>query len=229
MMNFDVITLFPAMFDAIKQEGIIARAMEKNIIRMRLWQLRDFSDNKYRCIDDKPYGGGAGMVMQVKPIRTCINNIKAKQSDTKVIYLSPQGKPLTQKLVQDLAKLSAITLLCGRYQGVDERVIEHDIDLEVSLGDFILSGGEIAAMALIDSIGRQLPDVLGNEDSKCESFSNNLLSPPLYTRPQIIDGQQVPKVLLSGDAKKISAYNQQQSLKNTQKKRPKMVNFNIEN
>ncbi len=224
-MIFNVITLFPKMFDAIKQEGIIARAIEKNIMALNIWQLREFSDNKYKNIDDKPYGGGAGMVMQVKPIRACIQAIKKQQPNinTTVIYLSPQGKPLTQTLVKKLSNIASITLLCGRYQGVDERIIEQDVDMEISLGDFVLSGGEIPAMALIDSIGRQLPAVLGNQESLCESFENNLLEPPLYTRPESIDNQSVPAILLSGHKANITQYQQQQALLATQKKRPDLL------
>ena len=222
-LHFDVITLFPDMFNAIKQEGIIARAIDKKIIQLTLWQLRNFSNHSYGNVDDKPYGGGAGMVMQVQPIRSCLAEIKKKRPHTKVIYLSPQGKPLTQTLIKTLQTYEAITLLCGRYQGVDERVIKHDIDLEISLGDFILSGGEIPAMALIDSVGRQLPAVLGNQKSLDESFDNSLLESPLYTRPEVIDGQTVPNILLGGHEAKIKQYNQKQALENTKQKRPDLL------
>ncbi|HIC40555.1 MAG TPA: tRNA (guanosine(37)-N1)-methyltransferase TrmD, partial [Piscirickettsiaceae bacterium] len=147
-MRFDVITLFPEMFSAIKDEGVIARAIKKSLLSINTWQLRDFSDNKHRNIDDKPYGGGAGMVMQVKPIRDCIAKIKQEIPDSKVIYLSPQGRKLTHKLAQELSNLESVTLLCGRYEGVDERVIERDVDIEVSIGDYVISGGELAAMVL---------------------------------------------------------------------------------
>ena len=193
-MRFDIITLFPEMFSAIKEEGVIARAIKKSIISINEWQLRDFSENKYKNVDDKAYGGGAGMVMQVKPIRDCIKKIKEQEPETKVIYLSPQGEPLNQNLVEKLSSFESLTLLCGRYEGVDERIIENDVDLEVSIGDYVISGGELAAMVLIDSVSRRLPNVLGNKDSLNDSFVNNLLDYPHYTRPESIDGDIVPEV-----------------------------------
>ena len=174
-MQFDVITLFPEMFSAIKDEGVIARSIKKSLLSVNTYQLRDFSDNKHRNIDDKSYSGGAGMVMQVKPIRDCINKIKQDKPKTKVIYLSPQGKKLTHKIAKELSTLDSITLLCGRYEGVDERAIEHDVDMEISIGDYVISGGELAAMVLIDAVSRQIPGVLGNQDSLNDSFANGLL------------------------------------------------------
>ena len=219
-MRFDIITLFPEMFSSIKEEGVIARAIKKSIISIREWQLRDFSENKYKNVDDKAYGGGAGMVMQVKPIRDCINNIKEQEPETKVIYLSPQGEPLNQNLVEKLASFESLTLLCGRYEGVDERIIENDVDFEVSIGDYVISGGELAAMVLIDSVSRRLPNVLGNKDSLNDSFVGNLLDYPHYTRPESIDGDIVPEVLLSGDQAKIDAWRLEQAKKKTKQKRP---------
>ena len=219
-MKFEIITLFPEMFSAIKEEGVVARAIKKSIISISEWQLRDFSSNKYKNIDDKPYGGGGGMVMQVKPIRDCIAKIKEKNPHTKVIYLSPQGQALNQSLVEKLASFDSLTLLCGRYEGVDERIIENDIDYEVSIGDYVISGGELAAMVLIDSVSRRLPNVLGNEDSLKDSFTDNLLDYPHYTRPETIDGQTVPQVLLSGNQAKIDAWRNEQSNKKTKQKRP---------
>ena len=185
-MKFDIITLFPEMFSAIKEEGVISRALKNSIISMREWQLRDFSSNKYKNVDDKPYGGGAGMVMQVKPIRDCLAKIKELEPNTKVIYLSPQGQPLNQKLVEELTKFDSLTLLCGRYEGVDERVIENDVDFEVSIGDYVISGGELASMVLIDAVSRRLDNVLGNKDSLNDSFADNLLDYPHYTRPCLL-------------------------------------------
>ena len=219
-MRFDVITLFPEMFSAIKDEGVIARAVKKSLLSINTWQLRDFSDNKHRNIDDKPYGGGAGMVMQVKPIRDCIAKVKQEMPDSRVIYLSPQGRKLTHKLAQELSNLESITLLCGRYEGVDERVIETDVDMEVSIGDYVISGGELAAMVLIDAVSRHIPKVLGNQDSLNDSFTNGLLDCPVYTRPEVIDGQKVPAVLLSGHQANIDSWKGEESLKNTTKKRP---------
>ena len=222
-MKFDIITLFPEMFSAIKEEGVIARAMKKSLISINTWQLRDFSSNNYRNVDEKPYGGGAGMVIQVKPIRDCISKIKQSSPNTKVIYLSPQGKKLDQKLVEELATFESITMLCGRYEGIDERVIENDIDFEISIGDYVISGGELAAMVVIDAISRRLPGVLGNEVSLKDSFTDNVLDCPHYTRPEVIDGQSVPEVLLSGNQAKIDAWRIEQSIKKTKQKRPDLL------
>ena len=222
-MRFDIITLFPEMFSAIKEEGVIARAIKKSIISINEWQLRDFSENKYKNVDDKAYGGGAGMVMQVKPIRDCIKKIKEQEPETKVIYLSPQGDPLNQNLVEKLSSFESLTLLCGRYEGVDERIIKNDVDLEVSIGDYVISGGELAAMVLIDSVSRRLPNVLGNKDSLNDSFVNNLLDYPHYTRPESIDGDIVPEVLLSGNQAKIDAWRLEQAKHKTRQKRPDLL------
>jgi tRNA (guanine37-N1)-methyltransferase len=222
-MRFDIITLFPEMFSAIKEEGVIARAIKKSIISIEEWQLRDFSENKYKNVDDKAYGGGAGMVMQVKPIRDCIKKIKEQEPKTKVIYLSPQGEPLNQNLVEKLSSFESLTLLCGRYEGVDERIIENDVDLEVSIGDYVISGGELAAMVLIDSVSRRLPNVLGNKDSLNDSFVNNLLDYPHYTRPESIDGDIVPEVLLSGNQAKIDAWRLEQAKNKTKQKRSDLL------
>ncbi len=219
-MQFDIITLFPEMFSAIKEEGIIARAINKSLISINTWQLRDFSLNKYKNVDDKPYGGGAGMVLQVKPIRDCIAEIKNSKPKTKVVYLSPQGRRLDQGLVDELIKLESLTLLCGRYEGIDDRVIENDIDLEISIGDYVISGGELAAMVVIDAVSRHLPGVLGNESSLKDSYKDDLLDYPHYTRPEVIDGQTVPKVLLSGNQAKIDEWRSKESLKKTKEKRP---------
>ena len=222
-MKFDIITLFPEMFSAIKEEGVIARAMKKSLISINTWQLRDFSSNNYKNVDEKPYGGGAGMVMQVKPIRDCISKIKQTSQNTKVIYLSPQGKKLDHNLVEELAAFESITMLCGRYEGIDERVIENDIDFEISIGDYVISGGELAAMVVIDAISRHLPGVLGNEVSLKDSFTDNLLDHPNYTRPEVIDGQTVPEVLMSGNQAKIDAWRLEQSIKKTKQKRPDLL------
>lgn len=222
-MQFDVITLFPDMFSAITNEGVVARGIKKSLLNIDTWQLREFSQNKYRNVDDKPYGGGAGMVMQVMPIRSCIKEIRKKSPKTQVIYLSPQGQKLTHSLALQLSKLDSLTLLCGRYEGVDERVIEQDVDMEVSIGDYVISGGELAAMVLIDSVSRLLPDVLGNQDSLNDSFANGLLDYPHYTRPEEVDGQKVPEVLLSGHQAKIDAWRKDQALINTQLKRQDLI------
>ena len=222
-MKFDIITLFPEMFSAIKEEGVISRALKNSIISIREWQLRDFSRNKYKNVDDKPYGGGAGMVMQVQPIRDCLAKIKELEPETKVIYLSPQGEPLNQKLVEKFAEFDSLTLLCGRYEGIDERVIENDIDYEVSIGDYVISGGELASMVLIDAVSRRIDNVLGNKDSLNDSFVDNLLDHPHYTRPESIDGESVPEVLLSGNQAKINAWRREQAIKKTKQKRPDIL------
>ena len=222
-MKFDIITLFPEMFSAIKEEGVISRALKNSIISIREWQLRDFSRNRYKNVDDKPYGGGAGMVMQVQPIRDCLAKIKELEPETKVIYLSPQGEPLNQKLVEKLAKFDSLTLLCGRYEGIDERVIENDIDYEVSIGDYVISGGELASMVLIDAVSRRIDNVLGNKDSLNDSFTVNLLDHPHYTRPESIDGESVPDVLLSGNQAKIDVWRREQAIKKTKQKRPDIL------
>ena len=222
-MKFDIITLFPEMFSAIKEEGVISRALKNSIISIREWQLRDYSSNKYKNVDDKPYGGGAGMVMQVKPIRDCLAKIKKLEPETKVIYLSPQGQPLNQKLVEKLAKFDSLTLLCGRYEGVDERVIENDIDYVVSIGDYVISGGELASMVLIDAVSRCIDNVLGNKESLNDSFADNLLDHPHYTRPKSIDGESVPEVLLSGNQAKIDAWRLERAIKKTKQKRPDIL------
>ena len=222
-MKFDIITLFPEMFSAIKEEGVISRALKNSIISIKEWQLRDFSRNKYKNVDDKPYGGGAGMVMQVKPIRDCLAKIKELEPETKVIYLSPQGEPLNQKLVEKFAEFDSLTLLCGRYEGIDERVIENDIDYEVSIGDYVISGGELASMVLIDAVSRRIDNVLGNKDSLNDSFVDNLLDHPHYTRPESIDGESVPEVLLSGNQSKIDAWRRDQAIKKTKQKRPDIL------
>ncbi|CAB9539904.1 tRNA (guanine(37)-N(1))-methyltransferase (EC 2.1.1.228) [uncultured Gammaproteobacteria bacterium] len=223
-MRFDVITLFPEMFSAITDEGVIARGIKKSLLSINTWQLRDFSHNKHRNIDDAPYGGGAGMVMQVKPIRDCLSKIKQNNSDTTVIYLSPQGQKLDNNMVIELSKLKSITLLCGRYEGIDERIIQHDIDREISIGDYVISGGELGAMVVIDAVSRQILGVLGNQDSLNDSFVNGLLDYPHYTRPETIDNQSVPAVLLSGHQANIDIWRAEQVKKNTQKKRPDLLN-----
>ncbi|MDC0182253.1 tRNA (guanosine(37)-N1)-methyltransferase TrmD [Candidatus Thioglobus sp.] len=222
-MKFDIITLFPEMFSAVKEEGVISRALKNSIISIKEWQLRDFSRNKYKNVDDKPYGGGAGMVMQVQPIRDCLAKIKELEPETKVIYLSPQGEPLNQKLVEKFAEFDSLTLLCGRYEGIDERVIENDIDYEVSIGDYVISGGELASMVLIDAVSRRIDNVLGNKDSLNDSFVDNLLDHPHYTRPESIDGESVPEVLLSGNQSKIDAWRRDQAIKKTKLNRPDIL------
>jgi tRNA (guanine37-N1)-methyltransferase len=218
------------MFEAITKFGITRRAVEENIWSLRLWNPRDFTIDNYRTIDDRPYGGGPGMVMMPEPLAEAIKSAKREQSnagitETKVIYLSPQGKSLNQMAVKQLSKLQGICLLCGRYEGIDERVIHKYVDEEISIGDFVLSGGELPAMALIDAIVRQLPGALRDQESAVQdSFMNGLLDHPHYTRPEIYEGERVPDVLLSGNHAAIMQWRHQQALKQTWLKRPDLLN-----
>ena len=223
-MRFDIITIFPEMFSAIKDEGVIARGIKDSFLSIHTWQLRDFTKNRYRNVDDRPYGGGPGMVMQVQPIRDCIGAIKKETHNTQVIYLSPQGRKLDQGLISELLQYENITLLCGRYEGIDQRVIDHDVDMEVSIGDYVISGGELAAMVLIDSMGRQVKGVLGNSKSTQDSFFDGNLEYPQYSRPEEIDRQKVPDVLLSGHQKNIDTWREEQSKLNTSSKRKDLLN-----
>ena len=194
-MKFDILTLFPEMFETVKQ-SIIGRAVQKELIEINLINIRNFSENKHKKVDDTPYGGGAGMVMMPDVVYRAYLSIKDREN-AKVIYLSPKGKTLNQKKVEDLSKEKHLILLCGHYEGIDQRVLDEIVDEEISIGDYVLTGGEIPAMVLIDSVSRYIDGVLKDESIKEESFSNGLLEYPQYTRPEIFLGKQVPKVLLS--------------------------------
>ncbi len=221
---FDVITLFPEMFAAVADHGITRRAREQGLWRLALWNPRDFAVDNHRTVDDRPYGGGPGMVMLAEPLEKAIAAARGNQPGGKVIYLSPQGPPLGHKRVLALAQESGAILLCGRYEGIDERVIARCVDEEVSLGDFVLSGGEIAAMALIDAVVRQLPGALNDADSVVEeSFADGLLDCPHYTRPEIYDGLSVPPVLLSGHHADIRRWRTKQALGRTWMRRPELI------
>lgn len=230
MIQFDGITIFPEMFAAVTQSGITRRALEEGRWQWQAWNPRDFADNAWRTVDDRPYGGGPGMVMQPAPLEKAIAAAKARQQEagvaaSRVIYLSPQGVPLTHERVMRLATGDeGLILLCGRYEGVDERLIERCVDEEISIGDFVLSGGELPAMVLIDAVVRQLPGVLGDAASAVEdSFVAGLLDCPHYTRPEVYAGQTVPEVLLSGDHKRIRRWRLKQSLARTRKRRPDLL------
>ena len=228
-MQFDVITLFPEMFTALTQSGVTRRAFEQKKCALTLWNPRDFTTDKHRTVDDRPYGGGPGMVMMVKPLQTAIQAAKQRQTEQglaapKVIYLSPQGKPLTHQRVMQLGTGSGLVLLCGRYEAVDQRLIDSCVDEEISLGDFVLSGGELPAMALMDSMIRQLPGVLHYEESAVQdSFVNGLLDCPHYTRPLAHEECSVPAVLMSGNHAEIEKWRREQSLLATVKKRPDLI------
>lgn len=228
-MQFDVITLFPDMFAAITQSGITRRAFEQKKCALSLWNPRDFTNDNYRTVDDRPYGGGPGMVMLAKPLETAINAAKARQvglglAAPRVIYLSPQGRTMTHQRVMQLTAEPGLVLLCGRYEAVDQRLLDRCVDEEISLGDFVLSGGELPAMALMDAVIRQLPGVLNDDVSAVEdSFVNGLLDCPHYTRPEVYEGVAVPPVLLGGHHAEIEKWRRQQMLLATAKKRPDLI------
>lgn len=219
-MKFDILTLFPEMFENLKQ-SIIGRAIEKNIININLINIRDFSKDKHKKVDDTPYGGGAGMVMKPDVVYSAYNSIKDKNA--KVIYMSPQGKKLNQKKVEELSKEEHLVILCGHYEGIDQRVLDKIVDEEISIGDYVLTGGELPAMVLIDSVSRYVEGVLKEDSIKEESFSNGLLEYPQYTRPEVFEGEKVPEILLSGHHENISKWRKEKSLEITKKKRPELI------
>ena len=223
MIRFDVVTLFPEMFVAITGSGITSRALEAGLYSLTTWNPRDFAADRYRTVDDRPYGGGPGMVMMAEPLERALDGI-GLAGGGRVIYLSPQGKKLDHRRVLALSKEKSLTLLCGRYEGVDERLLERRVDEEVSIGDFVLSGGEIAAMALVDAVVRQLPGALGHESSALEeSFADGLLDCPQYTRPELYAGRRVPEVLLSGHHDNIRRWRLKQALGRTWLRRPDLL------
>lgn len=219
-MKFDVLTLFPEMFEPLKQ-SIIKRAVEKELININLVNIRDFSEDKHNKVDDTPYGGGAGMLMKPDVVDRAYNSVKTE--DAKVIYLTPQGKQLNQKIVKELSNQEHLILLCGHYEGIDQRVIDKIVDEEISIGDYVLTGGEIPAMVLIDTISRYVDGVLSNESTDEESFTNGLLEYPQYTRPEVFNEVKVPEVLISGHHENIRKWRREKSLENTFKKRPELL------
>ena len=219
-MKFDVLTLFPEMFSSLEQ-SIIGRAVENEKISVNLINIRDFSTDKHKKVDDTPYGGGAGMVMMPDVVDRAYNSIKDKKA--KVIYMSPQGKTLDQKKVEELSKEEHLVILCGHYEGRDQRVIDKIVDEEISIGDYVLTGGELPAMVLIDSVSRYVEGVLKEESIKEESFSEGLLEYPQYTRPENFDGVKVPEILLSGNHQEIAKWRKEKSLEITKKKRPDLL------
>lgn len=219
-MKFDILTLFPEMFENLKQ-SIIGRAIEKNIININLINIRDFSKDKHKKVDDTPYGGGAGMVMKPDVVYSAYNSIKDKNA--RVIYMSPQGKTLNQEKVEELSKEEHLVILCGHYEGIDQRVLDKIVDEEISIGDYVLTGGELPAMVLIDSVSRHVEGVLKEDSIKEESFSNGLLEYPQYTRPEVFEGEKVPEILLSGHHENISKWRKEKSLEITKKKRPELI------
>jgi tRNA (guanine37-N1)-methyltransferase len=223
VIRFHVVTLFPEMFAALTHSGISGRALESGLWSIGLWNPRDFTSDNYRTVDDRPYGGGPGMVMLAEPLEKALDAAK-EAGGGRVIYLSPQGRKLDHRKVMELAGGTAATLLCGRYEGIDERLIERRVDEELSIGDYVLSGGELAAMALIDAVVRQLPGALGHGQSAAqESFVGGLLDCPQYTRPELYRGAKVPEVLLSGHHENIRRWRLQQALARTWLRRPDLL------
>jgi len=224
-MDVAVVTLFPEMFDAIRRGGVTARALERKLLRLRAFNPRDFSRDAHRRVDDRPYGGGPGMVMQLRPVRAAVRAARtALGSRCHAVYLSPQGRRLDQAAMAEMAAREHVILVCGRYEGVDERLTETEIDEECSIGDYVLSGGELAAMVVVDAVARLLPGALGHADSAAEdSFSAGLLDHPQYTRPETVDGQRVPAVLLNGNHEEIRRWRRKQALGRTWLRRRDML------
>jgi tRNA (guanine37-N1)-methyltransferase len=224
VIRFDVVTLFPEMFAAVSGSGITARALEAGLWSLTTWNPRDFTADRYRTVDDRPYGGGPGMVMLAEPLERALDAVAKSAGNRRTIYLSPQGRKLDHRRVMELAREPAVTLLCGRYEGVDERLLARRVDEEISIGDFVLSGGEIAAMALMDAVVRQLPGALGDEQSAIEeSFADGLLDCPQYTRPEKYRDDRVPDVLLSGHHENIRRWRLKQALGRTWARRPDLL------
>ncbi|HTS85160.1 MAG TPA: tRNA (guanosine(37)-N1)-methyltransferase TrmD [Usitatibacter sp.] len=229
MKHFDVVTIFPAMLDALADHGITARSLDEKRFELKAWDPRDFAEDNYRRVDDRPYGGGPGMVMMAEPLRLCIEAAKQRQRDAgvaapKVVLMSPQGERLTESLVRELANEEGLVLLAGRYEGVDERLVERLVDREVSIGDYVTSGGELPAMVLIDCLVRRIPGSLNDAQSAVQdSFSDGLLDWPHYTRPDEWQGAKVPDVLMSGNHAAIARWRRKQALGRTWDRRPDLI------
>ncbi len=228
-MRIDIISIFPEMFEGAFNHSIIKRSKEKMIVDIKIHQLRDYSTAKHSNVDDYPYGGGAGMVMMIEPIALCIDFLKSERQYDEIIYTSPDGELLNQPLANKMSMLNNIIILCGHYKGIDERIREKYITKEISIGDYVLSGGELAAAVICDSIIRLIPGVLNDETSALEdSFQDGLLAPPVYTRPADYKGLKVPEILLSGNEKAIKLWRFEKALERTKQKRPNLLNeFNL--
>ena len=226
-MEIAVVTLFPDMFKALTDYGVTGRAVQRGVVRLSCWNPRDYTEDRHRTVDDRPYGGGPGMVMRVEPLSAAIGAARGAAGEgSRVIYLSPQGRRLDQSGVNELAALSGLVLVAGRYEGIDERVIVTQVDEEWSIGDYVLSGGELAAMVIIDALTRRLPGALGHEDSaQDDSFAGGLLEYPHYTRPEDVAGLKVPEVLLSGDHQAILRWRRKQALGRTWVRRPDLLKY----
>ncbi len=223
-MRIDVITLFPELVQAVIEYGVVSRAAEKGLLQLTLWNPRDYTKDKHRTVDDRPYGGGPGMLMKVEPLQACIADVRLQNPDARLIYLSPQGRLVKQKLINQAAEWENLIFLCGRYEGIDERLLQQEVDEEWSIGDYVISGGELAAMVCVDAITRQIPGALGHRDSaELDSFSAGLLDCPHYTRPESINGIKVPDVLLNGNHRLIEEWRDKQALGKTWKSRPELL------
>ncbi|MEZ4793952.1 MAG: tRNA (guanosine(37)-N1)-methyltransferase TrmD [Flavobacteriaceae bacterium] len=223
-MRIDIITVVPELLKSPFEASILKRARDKGLVEVHLHNLRDYASNKYKQVDDYQFGGGAGMVMMIEPIDKCISKLKAERAYDEIIYMTPDGITLQQQLANELSLKQNIIILCGHYKGVDQRVRDHFITREISVGDFVLSGGELAAAVLCDSIIRLLPGVLNDETSALtDSFQDNLLAPPIYTRPAHYKGWEVPEILLSGNTPKIEVWRETEALKRTQERRPDLL------
>ncbi len=223
-MQIDILTLFPDMFEGPFSQSILKRAKEKGVVTINLHNIRDYSTTKHKTVDDYPFGGGAGMVMMIEPVARCIDCLKEKTNYDEVIYMSPDGELLTQKVANRISGLKNIIILCGHYKGIDERIREHLITREISIGNYVLSGGELAAAVLTDAVVRLMPGVLNDETSALsDSFQDDLISPPVYTRPADFRGWKVPDILLSGNDKEIAKWKHEQSVERTRKRRPGML------
>lgn len=231
-MRIDLITIFPEMLEAVTRFGVTGRAVERGLVEVHGCNPRDFTEDRHRTVDDRPYGGGPGMVMLYEPLKRAIHHLRGQQqaagvAQSHLIYLSPQGIPLTQSRAETLSQMDGLILLAGRYEGVDERLIESEVDEEISIGDYVVSGGELPAMVLMDAVIRLLPGALGHVDSAAEdSFSDGLLDYPHYSRPERVDERVVPQVLLSGNHSKIAQWRAQQSQLRTQQRRPDLMDEN---
>lgn len=223
-MRIDVVTLFPELVQQVAEYGVTGRAVQRGLMQLHTWNPRDYTHDRHRTVDDRPYGGGPGMVMRYEPLRDVLRAVRAESQAARVIYLSPQGRPLTQEGVRELAAEPGLVLLAGRYEGIDERLHAQEIDEEWSIGDYVLSGGELAAMVMIDACARLQPGALGDEDSaEQDSFSEGLLDCPHYTRPESVDDMKVPQVLMGGHHNEIMRWRAKQSLGRTWQRRPELL------
>ncbi len=227
-MRIDVITLFPELVEQVIEYGVVGRAAEQNLLELRCWNPRDYTHDRHRTVDDRPYGGGPGMLMKVQPLQDAIAAVRRQNAAARLVYLSPQGQLLNQRKLERQVELGSVIFLCGRYEGIDERLIQREVDEEWSLGDYVISGGELAAMVCIDAMTRLIPGALGHEESaRQDSFSDGLLDCPHYTRPEEYKGDRVPQVLMNGNHREIEAWREQQALGRTWQRRPELLE-NIE-